>query len=115
MAGVPLHPILRASIVILTVPLGLYILFLGLSVTPYFQKQCVPPAHPCLMPSNHFTIASSMLTKSTRYGGQTRISLRNGALLVSDLMWAFLAAAVKLKLMLLRRKSGHPLCYNYPG
>lgn len=37
--GVPLHPALRASIWVVVTPLLLYSLFIGLSITPFFQRQ----------------------------------------------------------------------------
>lgn len=35
----PLHPGLRAAIAVVVAPLGLYCVFLGLGMTPFFQRQ----------------------------------------------------------------------------
>ncbi|KAK7431190.1 hypothetical protein QQZ08_002230 [Neonectria magnoliae] len=36
---VPLHPALRSAIIAVAAPLGLYCVFLGLGITPFFQRQ----------------------------------------------------------------------------
>lgn len=36
---VPLNPLLRTAALAVTVPLGLYVAFLGLGITPFFQRQ----------------------------------------------------------------------------
>ncbi|KAM5355209.1 hypothetical protein ACJ41O_001855 [Fusarium nematophilum] len=36
--SVPLHPVLRSAIIAVVAPLGLYCIFLGLGMTPFFQR-----------------------------------------------------------------------------
>jgi hypothetical protein len=37
--SIPLHPALRTAIWAVAAPLGLYCIFLGLGMTPFFQRQ----------------------------------------------------------------------------
>lgn len=37
--SIPLHPALRTAIWAVAAPLGLYCVFLGLGMTPFFQRQ----------------------------------------------------------------------------
>lgn len=47
---VPLHPALRSGIIAVAAPLGLYCIFLGLGVIPFFQRQygSIPPDFPVI-------------------------------------------------------------------
>lgn len=82
--AVPLHPTLRLGLIAAAAPFGVYIVFLGLGIIPFFQRQYGTHHLIPRVLANDVFIAFCMHTRFTLSGGTTSISLSNGASLVSE-------------------------------